>query len=233
VPPTADDLERVRALAARDAELSVETESIDRLTRQTSELRARASELLGVLAALPEERATLEASSAQAARRVEEAAVALAQARAELESAAGARRDREQRLAEARADEAAASQAVDDGRRNVARIAEKLDELDGRRAELERERGALGDRATALAREVRGTHRVAGTDLATVPADLADLDTWGVKARAALLVAGGSVANERERLLAEASVVGAAALGEDVLGVSVALLLVRMEKAHG
>ncbi len=231
MPPTAADLDRMRDLAARDRELSGETDEIERLTRATAEVRGRAGELVAAIAAVPAETTALEALRAEAARRMEEAGVAHAQARASLEAAAGSRRDREHRLAEAKADEEAAAQAVEDARRNVARIEERLAALDDRHAQLEQERAALQERTAALANEVEATHRVAGADLANVPGDLADLDEWGVKARAALLVARGSIATERERLLAEAGVVAAAALGEDVLGLSVALLHQRVEQA--
>jgi chromosome segregation ATPase len=228
--PTAS-LDRLRELELRDAALLAEAGAIDGLMERTAAVRREAAENVSALAAVPAERAALEASQQQAAQRVAAAQRELDVARDALASAGNARRDREARVAEARGDVRAAEEGLLDAERHVERLADAVEELMLREERLQEEHRALTAQVEALVREVAGTHRVAAPQVGRVPDGLEQLDAWGVEARAALFVARGSVAAERERIVAEANAIGSAALGEDVGALGVAQVIRLLESA--
>ena len=84
-------------------------------------------------------------------------------------------------------------------------------------------------RAAELDVRLRQDPRV--TKVAADPGDLPGLLEWGARARGALLVATSVLETERERIVREANELGAAALGDQALAASVALVREQIERA--
>lgn len=224
-------LDRLRRLEARDRELLQDAGAVETLMERTASVRRDAADTLRALASLPVEREALAAAVREAAERTAAADRALAEARATIESAERARRDRDAKIAEAQADLRVAEERRLDAGRHVERLAASRVELDERARTLVAQRERLEAAVATLAAEVSSTHRVAAPALHRVPDSLEHLDDWGVEARAALFVARGSIATERDRLVAEANAVGSAALGEDVGALGVSQVIRRLESA--
>lgn len=224
----APDLERLRELEAREGVLRGEADAVDALIARTAAVRQEATETLAALAAIPAARDELAEAERLAASRVAAAIRSRDEAGAVLAEAERSRRDRDARVAEAQADLRVAEEGVEDAERHVAQLAEAAAQLAEREHRLLGQRAALEAAVPALVAEVAATHRVSSPGVDRVPTDLAALDTWGVEARAALLVARGSIAGERERLVAEANAIGSAALGEDVGALGVSQVLRRL-----
>ena len=112
-------------------------------------------------------------------------------------------------------------------RLNAARAEEQRlsDEAD----RAERDRSDLVERAREIARALR--ERPGLTDQAGLePADdLAELGRWTTEARAALFVARGQLATQREQLIRQANELGAAVLGEPLSASSAAVVARRVE----
>lgn len=233
VPPLDDALARLHRLAERDHALGEELGRLLDLAERTADVRARADEVVTAIGRLPAERTAGERARSAAEDRAVAARAALAEAVDARKAASRARRDRAQRLAEAEAGERAAREGLTDAEANAGRLEREAAALEARDAELRVRERELRELAAALAGEVAAARRVAGPEADGVPVDLADLDEWGVRARAALLVARGSVEGERERLVAEANAVGSAVLGEDVGALGVRQVIRRLERAAG
>lgn len=219
-----DALEYVRQLAARDEEIASDLAVLAALEADTDAIRTRASELVGLFAALPRRREQLEEHRAAAQAELDHRRQALADARAEV-AKAEARGSRERveaaRRAAARADETVAA-----GEARSARIAAERAELEAEALAAERELPELLARASAVAERLRAAPRVRD-DLE--PGD--DLVDWGSRVRAALFVARTGLEREREQVVREAVELGTAALGEPVYGSTVASVRRRLEDA--
>ena len=59
---------------------------------------------------------------------------------------------------------------------------------------------------------------------------LVSVEEWGARARAALFVARGPLATERERIVIEANTLGSSVLGEPLGGSSAALVRRRLQQ---
>jgi hypothetical protein len=224
-------LERLREIAERDVRLAAEAGAVAALSARTVDVRRRASEVVDTLRRLPAAIAACETAVAESRTRRRSAEAALDAARSEAEAEGRGRRGREQRLAAAKATLLAAEHTLLDLCAHVDRLERERVGLEQRERTLRAEAIDLLDLAGTLAREIAAAPRVAGTGVEVVPSELAELDDWGVRARAALFIARGSIDAERERVVADACAVGSAALGEDVSGLSVDLLLRRVEAA--
>lgn len=227
----APDLDRLRDLEARELSLRAEADAVDALIARTAAVRQEASETMAALAGIPSARDALAEAERLAAERVAAAVRAREEARAVLAEAERARRDRDAKVADAQSDLRVAEEGVADAERHVAQLAVSVADLAEREQLLLRRRAALEVSVPELVAEVAATHRVSSPGVHRAPAELTELDTWGVEARAALLVARGSIAGDRERIVAEANAIGSAALGEDVGALGVSQVLGRLGQA--
>jgi len=125
--------------------------------------------------------------------------------------------------------------------RDHARMAERR--LEAAR-DHEQELAAEAERAgreqavlTAQAREIAAAlrERPGLTDHAGVEPgeDLGEVSRWATEARAALFVARGQLATQREQLIRQANELGAAVLGEPLAASSAAVVARRVESASG
>ena len=221
----------IRELERADEEVARVLAELDDLARETDALRARAVELEAFLVRLPAEREAIERAVAEAEREIEARTEDLERARRELAAAEGGR-DRD-RLAAARRDEVRA--------RDVLRVVERRGEgaRAGRAAraaradEAAREAPELEARARHLADLLRGRPRLAEQAGSDPPPGLAGVSTWAGNARAALFVARGGLAREREGLIRQANELGALVLGEPLVSASPSLVARRIERARG
>jgi hypothetical protein len=94
---------------------------------------------------------------------------------------------------------------------------------------LREEAPALARSATEIAADLRGRPRVPEAAGRAPGTSLAELEDWGQLVRSVLLVARGTLETERDRIVAEANVLGASALGDDLGATSVALVRRRLE----
>ena len=192
-------------------------------------IRVGAAETAAQIGRLPAERAAGE----DAVREAEAEAEAR---RGEYEAAA-----RELEAAERARDEAGvrAARRADVRATDALRMAERR--LDAARAALaglagEEERVAaeaqrLGERARAAARALAERPGLAYPAGRPPAAALASIAAWATDARAALFVARGNLARQREGLIRQANEVGAAVLGEPLSASSAAVVTRRVAEA--
>ncbi|MCZ7587950.1 MAG: hypothetical protein M5U27_03630 [Gaiella sp.] len=95
------------------------------------------------------------------------------------------------------------------------------------------ERDELGRVAAGIAADVRRVRRIAETAGRLPGAAFADVDEWAAHVRSVLFVVRGTLEAERERIVAEANVLGASVLGEDLGVSSIALVRRRLEARPG
>jgi chromosome segregation ATPase len=224
-------LETVDELQRRDEAVAAEIAELEVLAAETAALRAGAGEVDSALRGLPAEVASVEASAA-AAREAEAAAGAeLREAAERLAGLEAARRRKGDEIAAARTAKAVAEQSLADASRRVERLGIRRDELRGEERTLQLRATSLLASAGPLAARLRaspGVMEAAGQQ----PGDsLAELEHWGSRARAALVVARARASSERERIVNEASALVASVVGEASPGVSVALARQRLVDA--
>ncbi len=219
-----EELERADAAAAAVlAELEELTSEVERMGESARALEAR-------LAALPSERSVAAEAAAEAERD-------LSERRAEHEAAAAALAEAEQsgdasRIAAARREELRA--------RDLAAVAARR--LEAARAEAarkdEEERTAVEE---TRAVETRGRELAAtlqarpGLSEAVSPPAQDGLDSvaaWATEARAALFVATGALAREREALIRQANELAAVVLGEPLSAQSPGAVARRIAEAR-
>jgi small-conductance mechanosensitive channel len=219
----------LRELEQADAEVAATLAELDELAGEVEEVRARALTLDRQLARLPAARERLEAAAAAADR-------AVAARRAELEAA--------ERL-EAEAREGGEDRGRATARHAVVRAADALGMAEraaaGARGELDRtlreaeaaqaETPVLLARAERLAHQLGSRPRLAAEAGASPPGDLSGLGEWASAARAALFVARGSLASERDAVIRQANELGALVLGETITASSTADVARRIERS--
>ena len=218
-------------LEQRDADVARRIADVAALAERAGAIRARASEVTLQLDTVPAEldlvaHAVLEAREAERGALVE-----LADAEGRLATLEGAKRTREEELDRA-------LRTAQDAREAAADAATRVARLDARHAELLEQERTLTDEAEALAAsarevaaEIAGIPRVSDAGRAEPGRTLAELDEWGARTRAALFVVRGTLDAERERIVAEATTLGASVLGEELAGTSVTLVRRRLEEA--
>lgn len=226
-----DRVAYVRELERRDEGVSQATDRIDQLAAHVADLRIRVATLRASIDGLPEAR--------QLAEGAEQAAVAEEQAAQEaLDEVVGrvarleqGRRRRQDELDQARRELRRATEELADARVRVERTRERRRQVDeDERALAAAAEGAVVE-ARSLAHELRDAPRLPDAGRGDPGSSLGELEEWGGQARAALFVARGVLTAERERLVAEAAALGAAALGESFAGSSVTLIRRRIEAA--
>jgi hypothetical protein len=219
-------LAHLRELVRADEAHSSALAELDELARRTAALRDRAEELSQLLAAAPAERERLVAEVEEGEREVRRQAAVLAEAEREL-AAAEAGRDRE-RLAAARRFVVRAKDALAMAEKRLAGSRAEREALEARIEAAEREVPVVEADAVGLAGSFAERPRFSGR--APEP-ELAGVCAWASEARAALLVARGGVAAEREAVIRQANELASAILGEPLVATSAAVIARRVEQA--
>jgi hypothetical protein len=199
-------------LERADEEVSATLAELDELADGVESLRLRALELEEFLARLPAERARLRAAQSDVERKIESAHERLESAERELAEAE--RAGEEARAASARNTLVVARDAVRIDGRRTAEIAEEVARIESKARDAERETAELEERARSLAESLRDRPRLAAPEGPRPGSGLAGVAAWASGARAALFVARGSLAGERDALLRQASELAALVLGE-------------------
>lgn len=211
-----------------DQEIAATLDELDELASEVDELRLRAAELEAFQARLPAERERAVASEAAAERQIASAREELADADRELAEAKRAGDERRtasarNRLVRARDELGMAERRAGEAESELARL--QSEEAAGTRHVVEVE-----ERTRHLAAALRERPRLA--EQAGTPREgPAGVAAWARGARAALFVARGSLATERNALIRQANELGALVLGEPLLARSAAEVARRVRHA--
>jgi chromosome segregation ATPase len=223
--PDEQALDFARELARADEDAAATLAELVELAAEVEALRVRAAGLADRVARLPGEqeaaRTAVEDAEREVARRRETAAAAEAVSRAAdddraraaanaLTRAADGLRMAERRLVAARADD---------------------DRLRAEELAAAGEAAALTERARAVAAGLHERSALAAAASGPPEDDLASVAAWATNARAALFVARGQLASQRDQLLRQANELAAAVLGEPVPASSAAAVVRRVEAA--
>ncbi len=230
VTPTREEalLAHAIELEERDLRIAALLDEIDALARRAAAVRERAGEVGDRLDALPDDRRA-------AAQALDAARAAEALARAELGiaedrvAALGRRASREERD-QADRELTRAREDVHDAEQRSARAAHGIDELDELDHALRAEADGLVVAATDVASGIAALPRVSDAGKSVPGPSLVSVEEWGARARAALFVARGALATERERIVIEANTLGSSVLGEPLGGSSAALVRRRLQQ---
>ena len=204
---------------------------LDALGGQVDALARRAEEIEVFLARLPDERERRHEAVETA--ELEQTAAAEQLARAELALAAATTKRDGEKLSAARRDEVHARDLHAVACRRLEEALAERTALDREAQALETEVPELEASAARLADALRGRERVAEEAGLEPAPGLAGIREWGQAARAALFVARGSIAPEREALVRQANELVSAMLGESVVAPSVEAALGRLARERG
>jgi hypothetical protein len=226
--------ERVRLLGElerADEAIGVELAELDELHAAVEDVRRRAAGLLELLERLPGEQEAARAGLAEAEEALAEAREAAEQARQELEAADGKGDD--ERLAAARRFDLRARDHLHVVGLRAAAAGEHAAELEARAGAASGEGAELESHARELAEALASTPRLAAEAVADPGEGPQGAAEWGTRARAALLVARGQVAAERDAVVRQAAELGALLLGEALPATSAAGVARRVERELG
>jgi chromosome segregation ATPase len=224
-------LAQAAELERRDEAIAAELEAVRELEERVATLRARAEDVRVALARVPLERHELERRRRDASDDAVAAEEELGRATARLAAVESGRRRRTEELERARKEAATARETLDDVRSRIERVDELTAALDVDERQRHDEAQQLAGTASALAADMRSVGRIAEGARREPGKTLDELDDWGGQARSALFVARGTLEAERERVVAEANVLGSTVLGEQLGASGVALVRRRLE-AH-
>ena len=222
-------LEYVATLEQRDRELAAVLRLLDEAGEDAAAIRSRAEEIFALLARAPHERARLSAELASASSRLAAEQTRLREAQAALERAEERGGDvetesRRTTLLEARA----AVRTAEDHIRRLRRESKQLEEeVEAARREVP----TLDARARATASQLASVPSLAPRETAHPETGLDGVLDWAARARAAVFVARGSLAGERDSLIREANELAASVLGDAASASSVTLVRARIERA--
>lgn len=221
----------LRELEREDEATMGRLEELDGLYARVEELRERALALQAFFERLPTERSA-------AAAAVEEADLALADARRAAEQAAEELSRVEsagdpERLAEARRFVIRARDSLHMAERRAVAAHERVAELDSQAEAADHETSALEARARELAAELVTRPGLTDDAVAEPGRGAAGVAEWGTRARAALLVARSQVASERDAVVRQANELGTAVLGESLPPLSAAAVARQIERKLG
>jgi hypothetical protein len=214
----------LQELERADEEIGAVLADFDALAAELADIRARAQELQAFAARLPGERDRSHAQIECTRADVADAERVLAEAEESLRIAQpDAQREAELFLVRAR-------DRVSVAERRAAEADKAAKELENRAAEAAIEGQLVHTRAGKLAAELRGRPRIA-EDAGKAPgAGLHGVEAWGEVARAALFVARGQLAAERDGVIRQANEIGALALGEPLAAMGTGALARRVER---
>lgn len=221
-------LAHAEELQRRDDELAAGIGEVAELLVRADAVHARAGAILALLDALPAEVARSEAAVAEATAREQRASDELVAARLRLDALPQDRRRAEEARAQARRELLRAGEELADASARTARLGARHDGLVASGATLQDEADELAAAAGEIAAVLRTVARVSESGREEPGPGLESLVEWGGRVRAALFVVRGGLESERERILVEAGTMGAAVLGEQVAGASVAAVRRRL-----
>ena len=220
-------------LEQRDADLAARIEDAGALLRRVDDVRARAERVRVAIAALPIEIGKAEQAVAAAQVREVGARSEASEADRRLKELQSSRRASEGEKAAAERAVHRASVLAADAADGVARQQERLRLLFSDRVALRAEADGLAVEARTVARDVVELPRLSESGRTPLGSSLEEIEDWGGRAHSAIFVVRGGLESERERIVHEASALAASALGEQVAGVSVALVRRRLEQELG
>jgi len=201
---------------------------LDALAEEVEAVRAEAARLGERGAALPRERAAARAARGEAELAVAERSKAHGAAVAALAEAES--REDEARVATARRDDVRARDLLHSAERRLERARAEEERLAEEEAEIGRAAEELAARARALASGVGQRSGIAGVASPPPEAGPAEPGAWATETRAALFVARGRLAAEREAVIRQANELGALLLGEPLTAQSTAQVARRVEQ---
>jgi hypothetical protein len=220
-----DVLEALTRLERADEEVAAALADLDRLASELDSIRATTAELQAFQESLPSERERLSAEL----ERVRAEAMAAHEVLAEAEEAVRTVEREQMREAE---------RFLVRARDRVSVAERRATEAGARRGDLENEAGEktmqgheLNTRARKLAVELGSRGQVAGQSGREPAAGLDGLQAWAEVARAALFVARGQLATQREAVIRQANEIGAVALGEPLTSASAAVVTRRVRRS--
>ena len=139
------------------------------------------------------------------------------------------RRKREEARAHAERGALRAGEAVTEAVARVARAGERRRTLLEHDAALQVEARSLAAAAGETAAAILDVPSVSVSGRSLPGAGFADIDEWGGRAHAALFVVRSALEAERQQIVDEANVLGAAVLREQLAGSNVSLVRQRLE----
>jgi len=215
----------LRELEVADGQKASLLGELDRLALEVEAVRNAASRLEEFEASLPAAREAAMDELSSSHLHVIRGSVEVSEAEDALGRATKERR-REAELFAVRARDRLAV-----ARRRHAQARAACDRLDAEAQAAESEARKVGQKAGALARELRGRARLA-RDAGSKPGkSWGEIKQWCEGARAALFVARGQLAAERDALIRQANELGTAALGEPLGAASTSAVVRRVEDA--
>lgn len=227
-------LAHAEELHRRDEALAAGIEAVVELLGRADRVRSRAAAIIEALAALPGELTRNDEAQVEARRREERARSELAAAEQRMDEAAQSRRGGDEARAQAQRELTRAREELLDAEARSARISARRAELLDSERVLRAEADGLAVAARDIATTLRETPRVSESGREHPGEAPADLVEWGARVHAALFVVRGGLESERERVVSEAGALGAAVLGEQLAGASVAMVRARLEQhLHG
>lgn len=229
--PEAGQLALLKDLERADEEVAAELAEVDELQREVEGLRQRASELRALLDGLPAEREEAARAAEAAEAAAAEARVTRDQAVAELTGAEAA--GAADRLASARRFEVRARDHLTVAERRAEAARGHVADLVKRTGAAEHEAVELELRARKLAAILARRPRLADVTVADPGVGLEGVAEWGTQARAALLVARGQLAGERDAIVRQTAELGSLLLRESLPPTSAAGVARRVERELG
>ena len=217
-------LTAARELEERDERIAREIGKLEAFDACAAEVRARAASIRLFHEELPAERAHLDEAVSGAEGDLTRLREALAETERALAELAARRRPDEERLAVARRVAAHAEDDVDAADSVLARVRARRASLAAEEERQAAELPGLEEEAHRLAAGLRASSRLSQGGGLDPASGLEGLLEWASRARAAVLVARSALETERERIVREASELAAAALGEELGPVRVALV---------
>lgn len=221
----------IRELEQADEAVAAVLAELDELYAACEALRGRALEVEAFLERLPGERAATARAEEEARVAVEEARTTAERAAEELRAAEAAHDD--ERLPAARRFDVRARDAVHTAERLLREAEEAAARLEAHAEAAGEEAKELTRRARRLAAALAERPGLAAEAGAPPAGGLAGVAEWGTRARAALLVARGQLAAERDAVVRQANELGTLVLGEPLTATSAAGVARRVERKLG
>jgi len=221
----------IRELEQADEAAAAVLTELDELYAACEAVRRRALELEAFFVRLPAERAAAALGAEKARSGLDERRAAAERARDELRAAQAAGDD--ERLAAARRFDVRARDALGTAERLLREAEEQAAQLEAHAEAAGGEAADLARRASELAAALAERPRLAVEAGAPPGEGLTGLAEWGTRARAALLVARGQLAAERDAVVRQANELGALVLGEPLTATSAAGVARRLERELG
>ena len=222
-----------RELEERDRDAAARIDAVAAVLRIVDELRARATQVMAGLDAIPAEIEHAERDERDARAREADARAELDEAKRRLEDVQRSRRAGAEAREHAERAVRRAAVTAGDAATAVARARERLEAVIRTEAALQAEGEGLAVEARDAAAAVSGLSRVSDSGRSAPGGTVAEIAEWGARVHAALFVVRGGLESERERIVLEANGLAAAAIGDQGGSASVALVRRRLEEALG